>query len=72
MRGNVSRKDPADRRWVNIGEAWEIHYWCTHFRVTENQLREAIKTVGVMANHVGAYLDGRNKAKPYRQDRINR
>jgi hypothetical protein len=72
MSVNVPSKGPVDRRRVNVNETWEAQYWCKHFGVTESQLHEAVRTVGVMANHVRAYLDGRAKAaKNYREALVN-
>jgi len=39
-------RTPADPTRVNLGEEWEVRWWCTKFGCTEVQLRSAIGTAG--------------------------
>jgi hypothetical protein len=52
MSDDLSNRGPADRSRVNVNESWEVRYWCKEFGCTEEQLREAVKAVGVMAADV--------------------
>jgi Protein of unknown function (DUF3606) len=56
MTDDLTKRGPADRARINVHEAWELRWWCNHFGVTEAQLRNAVKTVGVMANDVKRHL----------------
>lgn len=59
MSDDLSKRGPADRSRVNVNEAWEVRYWCGAFGCTEQQLREAVRKVGVMAADVRKHLTGR-------------
>ena len=39
----------ADRVRINLGEAYEVTYWCKQFGCTAPELEEAVQTVGVNA-----------------------
>jgi hypothetical protein len=41
---------------VNVNERWEVEHWTKKFSCTEDQLKAAVKEVGVMADKVEAYL----------------
>jgi hypothetical protein len=62
MSDDVKNRRPADRDRVNISEGWEMNYWCKQFGCTENQLRQAVSTVGEAASKVRVLL--KNKSKP--------
>jgi hypothetical protein len=49
-------RGPADRSRINVNESYEVRYWCQHFGCTEQQLRDAVKAVGVMADAVRRHL----------------
>ncbi|WP_315136293.1 DUF3606 domain-containing protein [Achromobacter marplatensis] len=40
------------RARINLNEAHEVRYWTQRFGVSEAQLREAVKAVGVSADAV--------------------
>lgn len=46
MGDDLSRKGPEDRSRVNLTEDWECRYWAKTFEVTEEELKEAVATVG--------------------------
>ncbi len=40
---------PADSSRINLGEEWEIQWWCTKFGCTEIALRRAVDIAGPSA-----------------------
>lgn len=56
MSDDLSKKRPQDASKVNINESWEVKYWCDKWNVTEKQLKEAVKSVGILATEVAKYL----------------
>jgi len=52
MSDDLKNRGPADRSRVNVHEEWERRWWCEHYGVGEEKLREAVKKVGVMADDV--------------------
>jgi hypothetical protein len=49
-------RGPADRARINIHEDYEVKYWTHKFGVSADQLRTAVKAVGVMAHDVARHL----------------
>lgn len=47
---------PEDGRRVNVNQAHEVTYWCKKFGCSEEQLRAAVKAVGVMVTDVEKQL----------------
>ncbi len=65
MADDLSKRGPADALRVNVNEPWELKYWTAHFRVTEEELRSAVRAAGVMAKDVGVHiLAKRLQSKP--------
>jgi len=56
MSDNLTKRGPQDRSKINIHEAWELKYWSDHFGVTQSQLIEAVRRVGVSAEAVRRLL----------------
>jgi hypothetical protein len=56
MADNLSERGPQDRSRVNVNEAWELRYWSKKFGVTEEQLKDAVKAAGPLADAVGKHL----------------
>lgn len=56
MADDKSNRGPADRDRVNVNEPYEVRHWTEKFGCTEQQLRAAVKAVGVMAKDVEAFL----------------
>ena len=56
MADDLSRKAPADAVRVNVNEADEVRYWCDKFGCTPTELRNAVRTVGVLSRNVDAEL----------------
>ncbi len=56
MSDDLSKKRPQDATKVNVNESWELEYWSKKFGVTKEQLKNAVKAVGVSAAAVQKYL----------------
>ena len=52
MSDDKSLRTPADAQRVNVGEDYEVRYWTEKWNVTPEQLRAAVKKVGVMVDDV--------------------
>ena len=46
----------ADRIRINLGEPYEVTYWCKQFGCAAPELEEAVQTVGVNAEVVRAFV----------------
>ena len=61
---------PQDALRINVNEPYEVRYWMKEFGVTEAELRNAAKAVGVMTKNVATYLgkawpnEPRTRGKP--------
>lgn len=56
MSDDLSKKRPQDATKVNVNESWELEYWSKKFGITKDQLKNAVKAVGVSAAAVKKYL----------------
>lgn len=56
MADDLSKRGPADAQRVNVNESWEVKFWTAHFKCTEDELRSAVRAVGVMAKDVGHHI----------------
>jgi hypothetical protein len=56
MADNLKDRGPQDRSRVNVNESWELQYWTRHFGVSEDQLRDAVKSAGTSVDAVGKHL----------------
>jgi hypothetical protein len=52
MADDLKDRGPRDRERVNVNEDWEVRHWCEAFGCTEEELRDAVRRVGVMATDV--------------------
>jgi hypothetical protein len=52
MSDDKSKMGGADRTRVNVHEKYEVQYWTNKWKVTEDELRAAVKKVGVMVSDV--------------------
>jgi Protein of unknown function (DUF3606) len=59
-----SHPGPVDDKRVDLTEEHDLRYWTTEFACTAEQLIAALKSVGVVADEVGAYLAARSAARP--------
>jgi hypothetical protein len=52
MADSPDNRGGQDRTRININQEHEVRYWTEKFRVTEEQLRQAVQRVGVMVEDV--------------------
>lgn len=45
-----------DSKLINMNEEYEVQYWTETFRVSKEQLQEAVNAVGTSAQAVKVYL----------------
>jgi hypothetical protein len=64
MADDPSLRGVADRSRVNVNQPHELRSWCAKFGCTEDQLRAAVASVGVMASDVERFLKSRGSASP--------
>lgn len=53
---DLTKKHPQDSSKVNVNEPWELKYWTQKLGVTADQLRAAVRAVGVSAAAVRRHL----------------
>ena len=56
MSDDKTHRGPADAKSINVNEDYEVEYWTKAFGVSAEQLKEAVKRAGVMADDVRAEL----------------
>lgn len=56
MTDDKNLRAPRDAERVNVNEDYEVRYWCRKWDVSEPQLRDAVKRVGVMSRDVAKAL----------------
>ncbi|MGK8894645.1 DUF3606 domain-containing protein [Citrobacter koseri] len=56
MVDNLRRRQPEDKRFINLNESWEVSYWMQTLGVTEAKLRQAVADVGNGSAKVRAHL----------------
>jgi len=56
MSDDKNNRAPRDAQRVNVNEDYEVRYWTKKWNVSEQQLREAVKRAGVMADDVAKAL----------------
>jgi hypothetical protein len=59
MADDKNKSGGQDRKRINTNEDYEVRDWSQKFGVTPDQLREAVKQVGSMADDVEAHLKGK-------------
>lgn len=52
MADDLLKRGPSDAQRVNVNEAHELSYWTAKWGVTADEVRAAVKKVGVMARDV--------------------
>lgn len=58
MSDDKTNRGPRDADRVNVNEDYEVRYWTKRWGVSEQELRTAVKRVGVMAKDVAKALGG--------------
>jgi hypothetical protein len=56
MTDDLKKRGPADRTRINVNESWEVDWWCEELECTPQQLRAAVRAVGVLVDDVRRYL----------------
>ncbi|WP_447981334.1 DUF3606 domain-containing protein [Achromobacter kerstersii] len=56
MSDDLTNRGPQDRARINVNEDHELRYWTKQLGVSELQLREAVKAVGVSVEAVKQHL----------------
>jgi hypothetical protein len=53
---NKEKVGSPDRERINLNEDYEVEYWCKKFGVTHEELKNAVKAVGIVAKDVETNL----------------
>lgn len=56
MADDLGSSANPDRDRINVNEDWEVRDWAQKFRVSEDELRQAVKQVGDRADAVRQHL----------------
>ena len=56
MTDDLTNRGPQDRARINVNEDHELRYWTKQLGVSEQQLKEAVKAVGVSVEAVKQHL----------------
>ena len=56
MPDNTQNAGPADAMRINIHQDHELYYWTNKWKVSADDVREAVEKVGVMVKDVEDYL----------------
>jgi hypothetical protein len=56
MSDNKQKQDFRDRTRINVNEKYELQYWSERFKVTQQQLLNAVKSAGVLVSDVERFL----------------
>jgi hypothetical protein len=55
----TKRERRADRIRINLGEPYEVTYWCKQFGCTAPELEETVQNVGINAEVVRTFITAR-------------
>ena len=61
MPDDLDKREPQDRRTINLNEDWEVEYWSKKFNVTAEKLRAAVNAHGNSATEVRKQLKDASK-----------
>ena len=56
MADNRNLRGPGDRQRINLNERYEVQYWTSKWRISDEQLTEAVRKVGPMSAAVAKAL----------------
>lgn len=56
MADDTNKSGQGDRQRINVNQDHEVKYWTQALGVSEQQLKDAVKTAGVMAEDVRRHL----------------
>jgi hypothetical protein len=57
---NPNIRGGGDRKRINVDQDYELRYWSEKLGVSADELRQAVKDVGPMAEAVEQHIRGRN------------
>ncbi|MDR6936663.1 MULTISPECIES: DUF3606 domain-containing protein [unclassified Luteibacter] len=60
MSDDKTKRGPADAKRINVNEDYEVQYWTKELGISREQLTEAVKRVGPIAEDVRAHLRRRH------------
>lgn len=53
----MQERRPQDSSRISLSELWEVKYWCEILEVSEDELRNAVQSVGTSVRKVREYLN---------------
>lgn len=56
MSDNLNNRGPQDASKINVNEEWELRHWTKTLGVSAEELKAAVKKVGVGVDAVSAHL----------------
>jgi diaminopimelate decarboxylase len=56
MSDDLNKRGPQDASRINVNEDWELKHWTRKLGVTEDELKAAVKKVGVNVDAVSAHF----------------
>lgn len=56
MADDLKQAGRHDESRINIGQDYEVRYWCEKLGVSPDQLKSAVAKVGPVVRHVREYL----------------
>lgn len=56
MSDDLNSRGPQDASKVNVNEEWELRHWTKTFGVSEEELKAAVKQVGVRVDVLSAHF----------------
>jgi hypothetical protein len=59
---NPDIRGDGDRQRINVDQDYELRYWSDRLGVSADELRQAVRDVGPMADAVERHLRGRSQA----------
>ena len=54
---NKQKTRSPDRDRINVNESYELEYWSKKFKVTQDELKKAVKAAGTSATEVEKLLN---------------
>lgn len=57
MADDLKRPGRLDDSRINIGQDYEVRYWCEKLGVSPEQLKSAVAKVGPLVKHVREHLE---------------
>ena len=61
MADNPDIRGDGDRQRINVDQDYELRYWSDRLGVSADELRQAVRDVGPMADAVEQHLRGRSR-----------